>query len=120
MSSSGAVDCGEGDSAPTQSGGREVYTGEGAVFPAPPHRELQAAVERWPGGRFLHCKTQRCTHIKTTSSGVTSASDCLQMFKMWRQDVVRREVVSCKMKSRELGSPGGFILVTVRFLIPSG
>lgn len=80
MSSPGAVDYGEGDSVPAQSGGGEVFTGEGAVFPASPHRELQAAVERWPGSRLLHCKTQRYTQSKTTSQCATAAEAYFSQF----------------------------------------
>ncbi|KAG8012905.1 hypothetical protein GBF38_020857, partial [Nibea albiflora] len=50
------VDHGESDRVPAQSGGGEVRGGGGGgpVLPTPPHRELQAAVERQSGGRLLH------------------------------------------------------------------
>lgn len=57
---SGPVDHGESDRVPAQSGGGEVHGGgRGPVLPTPPHRELQAAVERQSGGRLLHRQTQR-------------------------------------------------------------
>lgn len=57
--SPGAVSDGEGDRVPAEPGGGEVFPGGGAVLPAPPLRELQAAVEPRPGGRLLHRQTQR-------------------------------------------------------------
>lgn len=60
MLSPGAVSHGEGDCVPAKSSSGEVSSGGVAVLPAPPHRELQAAVERRPGGRLLLHQTQRC------------------------------------------------------------
>lgn len=55
----GALADGAGDRVPAQPGGGAVLPGGAAVLAAPPHRELQAAVEGRPGGRLLHLQTQR-------------------------------------------------------------
>lgn len=58
--SAGAVDYREGDRVPAQSScGEVLFTGGGVVLPAPPHRELQSAVDGPPGGGLLHRQTQR-------------------------------------------------------------
>ncbi|TKS72937.1 hypothetical protein D9C73_007014 [Collichthys lucidus] len=47
--------------------------GGGPVLPTPPHRELQAAVERQSGGRLLHRQTQRQPVRQLDGSGLPAA-----------------------------------------------
>ena len=92
----GADDDGEGDRVPAQPGGGPVLSGEGVVLAAPPHRELQTAVEGRPGGRLLHHQAPRQPVwqlerplLPAACSGHGAGEEQLQEERLWASDAAR-------------------------------